>query len=74
MDKHQLAQRIRAFRKLKGYTQHQLSACMGISVGVLGAIERGSRMPDERFLMRMAELLEIDLMELIQQQNAPRRS
>lgn len=64
MEKHQLAKRIRAFRKLKGHTQHELAGYMGISIGILGAIERGSRTPDERFLKRMADILDIDLDEL----------
>lgn len=64
MAKSQLAQRIRAFRKLKGFTQTELSQRMGISIGILGAIERGVRNPDERILMLISEALGIDVNEL----------
>jgi transcriptional regulator with XRE-family HTH domain len=56
--------RIRAFRKLKGYTQNDLAELMGVSVGVLGQIERGSRKPDGHILRRISEVLGIDLEEL----------
>ena len=42
--------RIRAFRKLKGYTQEGFAKAMGISVSVLGEIERGNRLPTESML------------------------
>lgn len=64
MAKGQLAQRIRAFRKLKGYTQTELSQQMGVSIGILGAIERGVRNPDERTLMLISEALGIDVDEI----------
>lgn len=64
MAKGQLAQRIRAFRKLKGYTQTELSQQMGISIGILGAIERGVRKPDEHTLMLISEVLGIDVDEI----------
>lgn len=34
--------RIRAFRKLKGYTQEGFAKALGISVSILGEIERGN--------------------------------
>lgn len=37
--------RIRAFRKLKGYTQEGFAKALGISVSILGEIERGNRLP-----------------------------
>ncbi|UUZ82154.1 helix-turn-helix transcriptional regulator [Paenibacillus sp. P26] len=36
-----IAQRIRAFRKLKGYTQNELAEKLDVSIAVLGSIERG---------------------------------
>lgn len=64
MENMQLAQRIRAFRKLKGYTQQELASGCGISLTVLGAIERGNRRADERTLAKIAEVLGISLEEL----------
>ncbi|WP_339322881.1 helix-turn-helix transcriptional regulator [Paenibacillus sp. FSL W8-0194] len=64
MENMQLAQRIRAFRKLKGYTQQELASGCGISLTLLGAIERGNRRADERTLAKIAEVLGISLEEL----------
>ncbi|HWO55833.1 MAG TPA: helix-turn-helix transcriptional regulator [Paenibacillus cookii] len=64
MENMQLAQRIRAFRKLKGYTQQELASGCGISLTVLGAIERGNRHADERTLAKIAEVLGISPEEL----------
>ena len=64
MEKNQLARRIRAFRKLKGHTQLEFAEQLDISIGILGAIERGVRKPDERLLQRMAEVLGISYDEL----------
>lgn len=65
MAKDQLALRIRAFRKLKGYTQQELADRMGVSIAVLGAVERGVRKPDEKLLGRIAETLGIERSELL---------
>jgi len=64
MDNDQLAQRIRAFRKLKGLTQQQLADRLGVSVAVLGSLERGTRKQEPKLLERIAETLGIDYEEL----------
>ncbi|MGG3279061.1 helix-turn-helix domain-containing protein [Paenibacillus solani] len=64
MENKQLAQRIRAFRKLKGLTQQELAERTGISLAVLGAVERGNRRPEEQVLIRIADVLGITLQEL----------
>ncbi|ETT65830.1 helix-turn-helix transcriptional regulator [Paenibacillus sp. FSL H8-0457] len=64
MENKQLAQRIRAFRKLKGLTQQELAERSGISLAVLGAIERGNRRAEEQMLVQIADVLEITLQEL----------
>ncbi|GIP01461.1 helix-turn-helix transcriptional regulator [Paenibacillus sp. FSL W8-0187] len=64
MENKQLAQRIRAFRKLKGLTQQELAERTGISLAVLGAIERGNRRAEEQMLAQIADVLEITLQEL----------
>ncbi|MFC0216093.1 helix-turn-helix domain-containing protein [Paenibacillus chartarius] len=64
MEKINIAQRIRAFRKLKGYTQNELADQLGVSIAILGAIERGTRKPDPRILQNIAGVLGIDMEEL----------
>ena len=60
----QLAQRIRAFRKLKGFTQQQLAAKTGISLAVLGAVERGNRSAEEQMIESISHALGITVEEL----------
>lgn len=64
MENLQLAQRIRAFRKLKGYTQQEFAKKVGISLAVLGAIERGNRRAEEQILNKIANTLDISVDEL----------
>ncbi|RIW29842.1 XRE family transcriptional regulator [Bacillus salacetis] len=64
METDKWGRRIRAFRKLKGLTQEGLAKKLGISVSVLGEIERGSRLPTEDFLKNVAEILGIQREDL----------
>lgn len=64
METDKWGRRIRAFRKLKGYTQEELAKNLKVSVSILGEIERGSRLPTESFLNDVAGLLEIKVDEL----------
>ncbi|AZK45510.1 helix-turn-helix domain-containing protein [Paenibacillus lentus] len=64
MENLQLAQRIRAFRKLKGFTQQELAKQTGISLAVLGAIERGNRHADDQILIKIVDVLGISMSEL----------
>ncbi|WP_144451640.1 helix-turn-helix domain-containing protein [Halalkalibacter nanhaiisediminis] len=57
--------RIRAYRKLKGYTQEGFAKEIGISVSVLGEIERGQRLPSELMLEKMSNVLNISQLELL---------
>ncbi|WNQ11703.1 helix-turn-helix transcriptional regulator [Paenibacillus aurantius] len=70
MDHYQLAQRIRAFRKLKGYTQTELAEEIGVSIAIIGAIERGTRKADPRLIRRIAEALGVEEEEMT---SAPER-
>jgi transcriptional regulator with XRE-family HTH domain len=56
--------RIRAFRKLKGYTQEEFSKELHVSVSVIGAVERGKRVPSQRLLEDISVLLGITIEEL----------
>ncbi|PYI50255.1 helix-turn-helix domain-containing protein [Paenibacillus flagellatus] len=65
MEQFQLAQRVRAFRKLKGYTQDELAQRLGVSIAVLGSIERGTRKADPKILNKITEALGIGMDELL---------
>ncbi|OIJ14437.1 transcriptional regulator [Anaerobacillus arseniciselenatis] len=56
--------RIRAFRKLKGFTQEQLAMKLGVSVSVLGEIERGNRVPSEELIEQISIILNVRKEEL----------
>jgi transcriptional regulator with XRE-family HTH domain len=64
MEAEKWGRRIRAFRKLKGYTQESFAKDLGVSVSVLGEIERGNRLPTEEFLQVVAERLNVTVEEL----------
>ncbi|MED3554183.1 helix-turn-helix domain-containing protein [Cytobacillus praedii] len=64
MEAEKWGRRIRAFRKLKGFTQESFAKELGVSVSILGEIERGNRMPAADFLGRVAFMLNITLEDL----------
>ena len=64
MEAEKWGRRIRAFRKLKGYTQESFAKKLGISVSVLGEIERGNRMPTDVLIEQIAIVLHISKNEL----------
>lgn len=64
MEKSSVAQRIRAFRKLKGYTQTELAERLEVSIAVLGAIERGTRRPEQKLIRKISDVLGIEPDEL----------
>ncbi|KAB7704287.1 helix-turn-helix domain-containing protein [Bacillus aerolatus] len=64
METDQWGRRIRAFRKLKGFTQEGLAHQLGISVSVLGEVERGSRALTDDLLKDISEALHISTDEL----------
>ncbi|MEH7222950.1 helix-turn-helix transcriptional regulator [Bacillus sp. JJ1566] len=64
MEAEKWGRRIRAFRKLKGYTQESLAKDLGVSVSLVGEVERGTRMPSKTFLKEVAEILKVPLEDL----------
>lgn len=64
MDIKRMGRRIRAFRKLKGLTQQDLAERIGVSLAVLGAVERGNRRLDDQILDKIAYALGISIQEL----------
>ncbi|MDQ0163386.1 helix-turn-helix domain-containing protein [Bacillus alveayuensis] len=64
MEAEKWGRRIRAFRKLKGYTQESFAKHLGVSVSVIGEVERGNKVPSKQLVEEMAELLGISVEEL----------
>ncbi|MFI8495096.1 helix-turn-helix domain-containing protein [Peribacillus butanolivorans] len=64
MEGEKWGRRIRAFRKLKGFTQEGFAKEIGVSVSLLGEVERGNRNPSESFLIEVADVLRISIEEL----------
>lgn len=64
MEAEQWGRRIRAFRKLKGFTQAELAKSVGVSLSILGEIERGNRLPNEHMIKKVSETLNITIEEL----------
>ncbi|MFC3882095.1 helix-turn-helix domain-containing protein [Bacillus songklensis] len=67
MEAEKWGRRIRAFRKLKGYTQESFAKDLGVSVSVLGEIERGNRLPSDQFVEDIANALNVSVQELAPQ-------
>ena len=64
MEAEKWGRRIRAYRKLKGFTQEGFSKELGVSVSILGEIERGNRLPATDLLERIASSLKITIDDL----------
>ena len=65
MEASQVGRRIRAFRKLKRIQQTELAKAIAISTTVLGRIERGEKLADEMTMTKIANVLQIEIEELI---------
>jgi transcriptional regulator with XRE-family HTH domain len=64
MEAEKWGRRIRAYRKLKGYTQESFSKELGVSVSIIGEIERGNRLPTGELLKKIGQTLKITIEEL----------
>ncbi|MEH7118490.1 helix-turn-helix transcriptional regulator [Neobacillus vireti] len=64
MEAEKWGRRIRAYRKLKGYTQEGFSRELGVSVSILGEIERGNRLPAQDLLERISQSLKVSIEDL----------
>ncbi|HEX6593234.1 MAG TPA: helix-turn-helix transcriptional regulator [Bacillota bacterium] len=65
MDHERIGRRIKAFRKLKGYTQIEFAEVLQVSVSYLGSVERGTREASYTFIDEVAKTLDIDRDEII---------
>lgn len=68
MEAEKWGRRIRAFRKLKGFTQEGFAKEIGVSVSILGEIERGNRMPSDHLVETSAKALKVSVKDLMPQQ------
>jgi transcriptional regulator with XRE-family HTH domain len=65
-ERKRLGQRVRQLRRVRGYTQEQLSERIGINPKYMSSIERGTENPTLDLLCRLARGLQVDLYELFQ--------
>ncbi|SDC54398.1 transcriptional regulator, XRE family [Pelagirhabdus alkalitolerans] len=64
MDQVKWGRRIKAFRKLKGYTQEAFAKRMNVSLSIVSQIERGKRWPSDEFIQQTTETLGVSKAEL----------
>lgn len=64
MEAEKWGRRIRAYRKLKGFTQESFSKELGVSVSIIGEIERGNRLPTGDLIKKIGRTLNISIEEL----------
>ncbi|WP_404450835.1 helix-turn-helix domain-containing protein [Virgibacillus necropolis] len=67
MDTVRVGRRIKAFRKLKGYTQIDFAKTLNVSIGELRGVERGEKEAPSVFLDQVVATLAITKEELIGQ-------
>lgn len=65
MDGERFGRRVRAFRKLKRMQQAELAKRLSISTTLLGRVERGEKIPTIDLIEHIAELLEVNIQELL---------
>lgn len=65
MDRKRLGRRIKAYRKLKGYTQVELAKKLGLPIITIGNVERGSQDASEELLDLIVDTLDIPKKELL---------
>lgn len=56
--------RLRAYRKLKRWTQARLAEKVGVSVAIIGGLERGVRSPSNDLVRKLMEVLDVTELEL----------
>lgn len=56
--------RLRAYRKLKRWTQSELAREIGVSIAIIGSLERGTRTPTGDLVKRLLPVLNVSEQEL----------
>ena len=64
MDAKRVGKRIKAFRKLKGYTQIDFAKELDVSIAQIGNIERGTKLATDDFLEMRAKKLSVSKDEI----------
>ncbi|MCM3397984.1 helix-turn-helix transcriptional regulator [Oceanobacillus profundus] len=64
MDAKRVGKRIKAFRKLKGYTQIDFAKELDVSIAQIGNIERGTKLATDDFLEMIAKKLSVSKDEI----------
>ena len=59
------AERLREIRKRRGFTQEDLAARLNVVRQTVSKWEKGASVPDADLLQRLAEILEVDVAELL---------
>ncbi len=57
--------RMRAYRKLKRLTQAELADQLGVSIAIVGTLERGTRVPSRQMITHVAAALQVSEVELL---------
>lgn len=65
--------RLRAYRKLKHWTQGELADRVGVSVAIIGSLERGTRTPTTDIMSKLTRLLQVTESELFGEENQSER-
>lgn len=69
MEPGRIGRRIKAFRKLKGFTQIDLAKALHVSISELRAVERGVKEATDSFLDQVAATLAVAKEEIIGETN-----
>ncbi|MFA1822963.1 helix-turn-helix domain-containing protein [Virgibacillus oceani] len=65
METKRIGRRIKAFRKLKGYTQADFAKELDASLSFIGAVERGTKAAPDELLDQISSILAISKEELL---------
>ncbi len=57
--------RLRAYRKLKHWTQTELAYRVGVSIAIVGGLERGTRQPTIVQMQRIMNVLQVTEQDLL---------
>jgi len=68
-----LGDRVASLRQATGLTQAQLAKRLGVAVETISRLERGSVVPSLQRLVRLAEVLAVELAELFTHPRGPRQ-
>jgi transcriptional regulator with XRE-family HTH domain len=74
METKRIGRRIKAFRKLKGYTQAGFARDLEAPLSFIGAVERGTKEAPDELLNQISSLLAISKEELLLEDHENKKS